>query len=122
MKASALALLVVTSVVGQAHAENPTRYLALQIFTSAFDGDEMRQANFPPIKDLHKTVLDLREKIGAPAADGRHIGFVFGPISLDDSEDKARRLIADGFALALETVWPSAFISMIRCSGACARN
>ncbi len=69
MKASAFALLILIFLAERAIADNPTHNLAFQIFTSAFDANEMSQANFPPNKVWRTSILELRDKIGAPAAD-----------------------------------------------------
>jgi hypothetical protein len=84
-------------------AQEPTRYLAFQIFTGSFDSDQMREAIPPPAEDLRKIVLDLRERIQVPAARGRRLAFVLGPIAFDNPDDEVRTLIDRGFAIATET-------------------
>ncbi|HJT79482.1 MAG TPA: hypothetical protein VJ739_19960, partial [Gemmataceae bacterium] len=98
-----LGLLAALFVAGGATAGDSTRYLAFQIFTGSFDSRPMRQAFPPPPEDLRHTVRELRERIGAPAAEGRRIGFVIGPIALDNPDEEVRGRIAEGFTLALET-------------------
>jgi hypothetical protein len=95
--------LAVLSFAGSAFAGEPTRYLALQIFTGGFDSKEMRQSIPPPPGNLRKTVMDLRERIGVASADGRRLGFVLGPIAFDHTDEQVRGLIADGFDIALAT-------------------
>ena len=86
-----------------ASSGDSTRYLAFQIFTGGFDSTEMRQAIPPPPGDLRKIVADLRERVGVTSTDGRKLGFVLGPIAFDNTDEQARKLIAVGFDIALET-------------------
>ncbi len=87
----------------KAFAGDSTRYLALQIFTGGFVSKEIGR-NFPPQpEDLRKLVVDMRERIGVVGADGRCLGFVFGPLAFDNTDEQVRRLIAIGFDIALET-------------------
>jgi hypothetical protein len=103
MRISTIGLAALLSVAGNAFAGESTRYLAFQIFTGAFDSREMGQSIPPPPEDLRKTINDLRGRIGVSSAQGRALGFVVGPIAFDNPDEHVRRLIADGFEIALET-------------------
>jgi hypothetical protein len=103
MRTYLLAFVAALALAGGACAGESTRYLALQIFTGSFDSREMRQAFPPPPENLRQTVLELRDRVGVPAAAGRRLGFVLGPIAFDNTDDEVRRLIAEGFGLALES-------------------
>jgi hypothetical protein len=103
MKPKYLGALVLFFLAGDAFADEQTRYLALQIFTGAFDSKELRQAIPPPPGDLRNTVVDLRQRIGVVGTDGRRLGFVLGPIAFDNTDQQVRTLIGAGFDIAIET-------------------
>ena len=88
---------------GAEPAGSPTRYLALQIFTGGPDSNELRKSFPPPPANLRETVAGMRARIGVAPAGGRRLGFVLGPIAFDNTDEQVRRLIADGFDIALET-------------------
>ena len=86
-----------------APSEGATRTLAFQIFTGA-DASSALEQNIPPQPaDLHRTIRNLRDRIGVPSSSGRRLGFVLGPIALDHSDDQVRALVSEGFDIALET-------------------
>jgi len=90
------------ALAGQAGPET-TRYLTLQIFTGAFDSAEMRQS-LPQSQDsLLKTVEDIRGRVYVPAAAGRRLGFIAGPLAFDNTDQEIRQLIAASFDIALQT-------------------
>ncbi|HMI59152.1 MAG TPA: hypothetical protein VK511_13945 [Gemmatimonadaceae bacterium] len=97
------ALMVTLGSGATSSADEPVRYLAFQIFTGSFDSDRLR-ASFPPAsEDRRKIIVDLRDRIGMTGT-GRHkLGAVFGPLAFDNSDEYVRTLIADAFAIALET-------------------
>jgi hypothetical protein len=97
----ALILCALPCLVGQAPADEPVHFLAFQIFTRSADDSAARA--FPPPAQIRATVFALRDKIGATGANGRQLGFILGPISLDNTDDETRALIATGFDVALET-------------------
>jgi hypothetical protein len=86
-----------------AFADDPVRYLAFQIFTNDFGSDLLRKAFPPSSPDLQRTIIGLRDHIGAAGNNNRRLGFILGPIAFDNSDDDARKLIAAGFDAALDT-------------------
>jgi len=87
---------------GQA-APEATRYLAFQIFTGGLDSAEMRQSLPQSPDSLLKTVEDIRGRVYVPAAAGRRLGFIAGPLSFDNTDEDIRELIATSFNVALQT-------------------
>jgi hypothetical protein len=95
--------LVENAPMSRAPEANTPRYLAFQIFTGGLGSREIRQ-NIPLQRDdLRKVVRDLRQRIVDVSNEGRHLGFVVGPLAFDHSDDQVRPLMALGFEIALET-------------------
>lgn len=84
-------------------APQTTRYLAFQIFTGGSDSAEMRQSLPAPPDSLLKTVEEIRGRYYVPAAMGRRLGFIAGPLSFDNTDEEIRKLIAASFHIALQT-------------------
>ena len=84
-------------------APETTRYLAFQIFTGVFDSAEMRQSLPQSPDSLLKTVGDIRSRVFVPAAPGRRLGFIPGPLAFDHADEEVRKLIAGSFDIALQT-------------------
>ena len=100
---SLLRLVAVVCVAGATPADEPTRYLAIQIFTSSFDSGPMRAAIPPQPEALREIVKDLSDRIGTEGTNGRRLGFVLGPIAFDNSDEEVCRQIAEGFYIAQRT-------------------
>jgi len=90
-------------ILAEQVAPESTRYLAFQIFTGGFDSAEMRQSLPQSPDSLLKTVEDIRASVYVPAAAGRRLGFITGPLSFDDTDEDIRKLIAASFHIALQT-------------------
>jgi hypothetical protein len=87
----------------QAAPPESTRYLSFQIFTGARDSAEIRRSLPPPPDNLLKTVEGIRDRVYAPAAAGRRLGFMAGPLSFDDTDAEIRQFIAEAFQMARQT-------------------
>ena len=98
-----LGFIATLALAGDGIAGQPVRYLAFQIFTGGAASTATQRAFPPPPGDLRATVADLRQRIGVTGSDDRRLGVVLGPLSLDDSDDRVRSGIAEGFATALAT-------------------
>ncbi len=111
---AALRVVIVFSLIGcgnngmppnivklQAMEENSAsvQYLAFQIFTRASDSPFLEKS-IPPSLTVEKTVDDIIGKIGTTGGKNRKLGFVPGPISFDDTDERVRQLIRDSFAVA----------------------
>jgi hypothetical protein len=102
----ALALLgglFLFSFASSALSDEAPRYLAFQIFTVTGDSDAMRHSFPSPSADWRELVSDLRTRIGVAESGNRHLGFIFGPLAFDNTDEQVRKLIASGFDIALET-------------------
>ena len=83
--------------------EPGTRYLAFQIFTGGFNPRLMRQDEPPSAPQLRSRVDDLRARIFVRGPKTRKLGFILGPLSLDNTDEQVTSLIAAGFGIALRT-------------------
>jgi hypothetical protein len=73
-----------------------TRYLAFQLFTSAADS-----ASLPPaISDLSESVGSLVRAVGTVGDSERRLGFVIGPLSLQQTDQEVTAQIEAAFAVA----------------------
>jgi hypothetical protein len=100
---AALFLLLFWDAAPAEQAAETTRYLAFEIFTGALDSAAMRQS-LPQSRDrILTTVEGIRARVYVPAAAGRRLGFIAGPLSFDNTDDETRKLIAASFNIALQT-------------------
>lgn len=85
----------------QASEENSVsvQYLGFQIFTRASVSPALEK-NIPPSPGVENAVGDIIRKIGTTGGKNRKLGFVPGPISFDDTDERVRLLIRDSFAVA----------------------
>ncbi len=96
-------LLFVTILASaRATAGEDARYLAFQLFTGSFDSIQLRQSIPPLNAQLAEVVDGLVRAVGTTGSKDRHLGFIIGPISFDNSDDDVRRLIQQAFRLARE--------------------
>ncbi|MGA3238064.1 MAG: hypothetical protein ABSG03_17370 [Bryobacteraceae bacterium] len=96
-------LLFYGATLAMRAAQETTRYLAFQIFTGGIDSAELRQSLPQSPDSLLKTVEDIRGRVYVPAAAGRRLGFIAGPLSFDNTDEEIRKLIAASFTIALQT-------------------
>lgn len=76
-------------------------YLAFQIFTY---GDGPSKQVMPDNSGkLKQTVISIRDRIGMAGQNGRHLGFITGPIALDQTDEQVSSLIVTSFVIALQT-------------------
>jgi len=98
----ALAGLVILMFAGSVYGEDqPPRYLAFQFFTAS-GGAHIPNWDVQP-KDLRARVSELKDLIGVMGTDNRHLGFILGLLSFDNTDDEIREFIASGFDTALKT-------------------
>jgi hypothetical protein len=97
----ALVWPVILALVRGGYGEDQPRYLAFQIYPAS-GSTQIRQI-FPQPKDLHTTISELKDRIGVVGTDNRHLGFVLGPLALDDTDEQIHELIDSGFDAALKT-------------------
>jgi len=76
-----------------------TRYLLFQIFTRG-NVESNAWPNFPPQGQIESLVNDIIARIGATGDNKNKLGICLGPLSLNNSDDEVRALIAQGFDLA----------------------
>jgi hypothetical protein len=88
------------SVAGE--NSSSVQYLAFQIFTGSLDSRTMRQGIPPPTKDITNTVDDIIRAIGNVGSKDRKLGFIPGPLALDNTNEEIRQLIRASFAIANE--------------------
>lgn len=93
---------VILAVIRGACGEDQSRYLAFQ-FYPASGSAQMRQFFYSQPKDLHTIISEVKDRIGATGTDNRHLGFIFGPLAFDNTDEQIRELIASGFDTALKT-------------------
>ena len=87
---------------GSAYGEDqPLRYLAFQFFTPS--GGAQSPFFYVQLKDLLTVTSKLKDTIGVTGTDNRHLGFILGPLSFDNTDEEIRELIASGFDTALKT-------------------
>ena len=86
------------SVYGE---DQPPRYLAFQFFTAS-GGAHIPNWDVQP-KDLPAKVSELKDLIGVMGTDNRHLGFILGLLSFDNTDEEIREFIASGFDTALKT-------------------
>ena len=98
----ALAGLIILMFAGSAYGEDqPPRYLAFQFFTTS--GSAYNPFHDVQPNDLRPKISELKDRIGVTGTDNRHLGFILGPLSFDNTDEEIRELIASGFDTALQT-------------------
>ena len=98
----ALAGLIILLFAGSAYGEDqPPRYLAFQFFTAP-GGAHNPFFDVQP-KDLRTKISELKDLIGVTGTDNRHLGFILGLLSFDNTDEEIREFIASGFDTALKT-------------------
>ena len=86
---------------GSVYGEDQPRYLAFQFFTAP-GGAHIPNWDVQP-KDVRTKISELKDLIGVTGTDNRHLGFILGPLSFDNTNEEIRELIASGFDTALKT-------------------
>lgn len=76
-------------------------YLAFQIFTGTATSDDLVRS-FPLDTSIRARVGEIVAKIGTVGDVNHRLGFIVGPITLDNSEGEVRTLIRQSFQVALE--------------------
>jgi hypothetical protein len=98
----ALAGLIILMFAGSGYGEDqPQRYLAFQFFTAP-GGAHNPVFDVQP-NDLRAKISELKDLIGVTGTDNRHLGFILGPLSFDNTDEEIREFIASGFDTALNT-------------------
>lgn len=75
-----------------------TRYLAFQIFTGGFESGTL----FPSHTPIRSSVENIISTIGTTGSGKAKLGFVPGPIALDQTDEQVTSIIRDSFQIAQE--------------------
>ena len=102
---AAAALLAALALGAAPQPETETRYLLFQMFTAAGTPDQalggtMTLKEIPDRATLQLFARGIKDRIGTTGDKRRKLGFAPGPIALDHTDQQARRLIRDSFAVA----------------------
>ena len=86
---------------GNAYGDDqPLRYLAFQFVVPSGGA---QTPLYVQLKDLLTVTSKLKDTIGVTGTDNRHLGFILGPLSFDNTDEEIREWIESGFDTALKT-------------------
>jgi hypothetical protein len=86
---------------GNAYGDDqPLRYLAFQFVVPAGGA---QSPLYVQLRDLPTVASNLKDTIGVTGTGNRHLGFILGPLSFDNTDEEIREWIGSGFDTAVKT-------------------